>query len=113
MHELGILLQVVERIEAVAKENEVTAIQTVILQIGELSSMIPRYVEACYPAAVEGTLLQGSELVIEVLPGTGQCVQCGETYNLIQENNVCPKCQCNEFQVLSGKEFNIKEIVAC
>lgn len=112
MHELGILLQVIERVETVAQQNDVTSIQTLVLQIGELSSMIPRYVEACYPAAIEGTLLGDSELVIEILPGNGRCRSCGAVYNLLSEKNHCPKCDSGDFLVLSGKEFNIKEIVA-
>lgn len=113
MHELGIVLQIVGRIEAVAKENHLEEIQTLVLEIGELSSMIPRYVEACYPMAVEGTILENTELVIEVLPGNGSCRACGHEYNLPAEKNTCPKCGCQDFVVLSGKEFNIKEIVAC
>ncbi len=113
MHELGIVLQIVERIEAVAKENKLEEIQTLVLEIGELSSMIPRYVEACYPMAVEGTILEDTDLVIEVLPGNGRCRACGRDYNLPAMKNTCPDCGCQEFIVLSGKEFNIKEIVAC
>ena len=113
MHELGVILQIVDRIKVVAAENELTEIQTLVLQIGELSSMIPRYVEACYPMAVEGTILEKTDLVIEVMPGNGRCRSCGSEYNLIQEKNTCPKCACMDFLVLSGKEFNIKEIVAC
>ncbi len=113
MHELGIVLQIVERIEEVAKENHLEEIQTLVLEIGELSSMIPRYVEACYPMAVEGTILEAAELVIEVLPGNGSCRACNAVYNLPAQKNTCPMCGCKEFTVLSGKEFNIKEIVAC
>ncbi|GAB6110027.1 hydrogenase maturation nickel metallochaperone HypA/HybF [Fusibacter bizertensis] len=113
MHELGVILQIIERVEAVAVENEITDIQTLVLQIGELSSMIPHYVEACYPAAVEGTMLENSELVIEILPGNGRCMDCSTIYNLPAHNNHCPKCNGTKFEVLSGLEFNIKEIVAC
>lgn len=113
MHELSVILQIVDRIKVVAKENELTQIETLVLQIGELTSMIPRYVEACYPAAVDGTILEDTELVIEILPGNGRCKQCGATYNLIKNHNTCPSCASTEFMVVSGKEFNIKEIVGC
>jgi hydrogenase nickel incorporation protein HypA/HybF len=91
----------------------VTKIQTLVLQIGELSSTIPKYVEACYPAAVEGTLLQDTELKIEIMPGNGICKECDKVFNLIENNNTCPKCGSKHWEVLSGKEFMIKEIVAC
>ncbi len=113
MHELGVILQIIDRVEVVAAENKITDIQSLVLQIGELSSMIPRYVEACFPAAIEGTVLENAELVIEILPGNGRCMDCDTVYNLPAHHNCCPNCMGIKFEVISGLEFNIKEIVAC
>ena len=106
-------MEVVKTVENFARRNGVTKIQTLVLQIGELSSSIPRYVEACYPAAVEGTLLQDTELKIEILPGNGICKDCNKVFNIIENNSKCPKCGSSHWELLSGKEFMIKEIVAC
>lgn len=73
MHELGILMEVIQSVESFAKQNSVTKVETLVLQVGELSSIIPRYIEACYPAAVDGTMLQDTKLKIEILPGNGIC----------------------------------------
>ncbi len=113
MHELGVVLEVVKTVEKFAIENALTKIDKLVLQIGELSSMIPRYVEACYPCAIEGTLLEKTELVIEVLPGNGLCHRCETVFNLLESDNSCPKCKSREWAVLSGKEFMIKEVLAC
>jgi len=113
MHELGVVMEVVASVEGFAKANGVTKIEKLVLQIGELSSMIPRYVEACYPAAVDGTMLQDAELEIEVLPGNALCLDCKKVFNLIQSDNACPICGGTHWDILSGKEFTIKEIVAC
>lgn len=103
----------VKTVENFAKKNGVTKIQTLVLQIGELSSMIPKYIEACYPAAVDGTILQETKLEIEVLPGNAICKKCSKVFNLIENNNACQKCGSKQWEILSGKEFMIKEIVAC
>ena len=113
MHEIGVLMEVVKTVENFAKKNGVTKIQTLVLQIGELSSMIPKYIEACYPAAVDGTILQEAELKIEILPGNGICQKCNKVFNLIENNNKCPKCGSEHWEIISGKEFMIKEIIAC
>ena len=113
MHEIGIMIEVVRTVEKIAKNNGVTKIQTLVLQIGELSSTIPRYIEACYPAAIEGTLLQETELRIEILPGNAICKECNKVFNLIENKNKCPHCQSIDFDILCGKEFMIKEIIAC
>ena len=113
MHELGIMINVVQSVEKFARENGVTKIDILVLQVGELSPVVPQYIEAVYPAAVDGTLLQETELKIEILPGNALCKGCGKVYNLLQNRKGCPHCGGNEHEVLSGKEFMIKEIVAC
>ncbi len=113
MHELGVVFEVVRTVENFAQRNALTKIDKIVLQIGELSSMIPRYIESCYPAAVDGTILEDTKLEIEILPGNVMCKKCNKVYNLIQNKDACPYCKENHWELLSGKEFMIKEIVAC
>ena len=58
MHELGVVIEVVKTVEKIAIKQQLTNIDTIVLQIGELSSMIPKYIEACFPAAVDGTMME-------------------------------------------------------
>jgi hydrogenase nickel incorporation protein HypA/HybF len=113
VHELGVVIEVVKTVEDFARENGVTKIAALVLQIGELSSMVPHYIEACYPAAVDGTLLQDTRLEIEILPGNALCKKCGKVFNLIANSGACPLCSEKDFEILGGREFMIKEIVAC
>ncbi|MDD3661085.1 MAG: hydrogenase maturation nickel metallochaperone HypA, partial [Lachnospiraceae bacterium] len=73
MHELGVIVDVVEKIERIAAEQGIEEIEALVLQIGELSSMIPKYMQSLYPAATEGTILEHSRLDIEIIPGNGRC----------------------------------------
>jgi hydrogenase nickel incorporation protein HypA/HybF len=111
MHELGVVIEVIKTIEDFAQKNELTKIHTLIIQIGELSSIIPRYFEACYPVAVDGTLLQDTNLEIEILPGNAICKNCDKVFNLIENNSKCPNCG-STGELLCGKELIIKEIIA-
>ncbi len=113
MHELGVVIEVIKTVEEVAAESGVTSIESLVLQIGELSSIVPRYVQDCYPAAADGTLLENTRLEIEILPGNGLCRGCGKVFNLAAEKSICPSCSASDFEILGGREFMIKEIVAC
>lgn len=112
MHELGVVFEVVKTVLNFAEKNRLTKIDKLVLQIGQLSSMIPKYIEACYPAAADGTLLQDAKLEIEILPGNGICTRCDKVFNIIENSQTCPNCGGKEWELLSGKEFMIKEIVA-
>ncbi len=112
MHELGVIIEVVKQIEQFAKEEQLEEpIAVLTLQIGELSSMIPKYMMELYPAAVEGTILADSRLEVEVIPGNGKCKDCDTIFHLLSNHGKCPTCQSDRFLLLSGKEFMIKEII--
>lgn len=113
MHEIGVVIEVIKTVERFAKQNDVTKIEMLVLQIGELSSMIPRYVEACYPAAIEGTILEETKLKIEIMPANALCKSCNKVFNIVEHNKICPDCNAEDFDLLSGREFMIKEILAC
>ncbi len=106
------VIEVVKTVENFAVRNKLTKIDTVVLQIGELSSMIPKYIEDCYPAAVDGTLLESTKLKVEILPANAICRSCNKVYNLLQNKKECPFCKNKSWELLSGREFLIKEIVA-
>ena len=112
MHELGIVMGIVEQMEDYMVENNLQKIEKLVLQVGELSGIVPKYLEEVYPMAVHDTKLQETELVVEETPGIGYCEDCGFRYNLVRNDNTCPKCKSKNFSIISGREFNIKELHA-
>jgi len=112
MHELGIVIEIIKQVEEFSVSQNVKEVEKLVLQIGELSGIVPHYIEDVYPIAVERTSLKDTKLEIEILPGIGSCESCGFTYNLFQNSNTCPVCNSNEYKVISGTDFVIKEIHA-
>lgn len=111
MHELNVLIEVVDQVEALAAESKIEEVKAIVLQIGELSSVVPMFMEQYYPLMIESKKsLQGSKLVIERIPGKARCVNCGEIYNVVENDGYCPVCSTFEKEVLQGREFIIKEI---
>lgn len=110
MHELGIMIHIVEKVSALAEQNKLQEIQSLVLQVGELSPVVPHFLEACYPAAVDGTLLEKTELKIEVLKASARCLQCNTIYPPV-EHKTCPNCSSKELTIIGGREFLIKEII--
>lgn len=112
MHELGVVIEVVKTVQRFAHQNRVTQVDSIVLQIGELSSMIPKYVQDCFPAAVDGTRFEQTKLEIEIIPANAMCHQCQQVFAVLANRSICPDCGSQQWGLLSGKEFNIKEIVA-
>lgn len=113
MHELGIISAMVKTVENIAIEEKLTKIEKIVLQVGELSGMVPEYIENCYPAAVYKTFLEDTELELEIIPGQVRCCDCSQEFNAVKYDLKCPECGSNHLEALSGREFIIKEIIAC
>ena len=110
MHELGIVMEIVRVVNELAQEQGITAVDAIVLQIGELSPVVPKYIEECYPAAVDGTFMENTKLEIEIMPGNGICKDCETVFNVLKSNGNCPRCGSKNFETLSGRDFYIKEI---
>ena len=110
MHELGIMYHIVEKVLKVVEKNQLSEVEAIVLQVGELSSVIPRYLHACFPAAVDGSLLKNTTLEIEILTANGICQNCKNVYPLLENSKTCPQCQGEEFEMISGGDFYLKEI---
>lgn len=113
MHELGIVFHIIKTIEEVAAEQNLTQVQSVTLQVGEVSTVIPEYLQDCWKWAVKRTeILRESVLVHEPIPAVTFCENCEQTYPTVQYGKTCPHCGSGKTYLLRGNEVEIKEIEA-
>lgn len=110
MHEIGIVRSMCKTVLDYAKQNNVDTISEIVCQVGELSLVVPEYLEEIYPMVVADTELKDTKLVLEIIPGLAECEECDEIFNVIEHEGYCPNCGSFEKLVLSGKDFLIKEI---
>lgn len=114
MHELGIVFHIIETIEDVAKEQELTKVSSVTVQVGEVSTVIPEYLIDCWKWAVKKTeILKDSELIHEPIEAITYCEDCGKTYRTVDFGKICPYCKSENTYLVVGNEVQIKEIEAC
>ena len=111
MHEIGIVRSMCKTVLDYAAENNIDEISEIVVEIGELSLVIPKYVEDLFPVVTnEIPMLKDTKLIIEIIPGLAECEDCDEIFNVIENDGYCPNCGSFDKEVLSGKDFNIKEI---
>lgn len=80
MHELGIVFHIVKTVENIALENQAEKVRKVVLQIGEVSTIIPYYLKDCWKwKCSKSELMDGCELEIETIPAITFCEDCEET----------------------------------
>lgn len=112
MHELGVVFHIADSVVEIAKENEVDHVCQVVLQIGEVSTVIPDYLTDCWNWNCKRVdVLNGCELVVEVIPAVTYCTHCGAEYETVKYGKTCPHCGSGETYLLRGNEVSIKEIL--
>ena len=48
MHELGVVVHIIKTIEDVAKEENLTKVSKVVLEVGEVSTVLPDLLHSCW-----------------------------------------------------------------
>ena len=111
MHELGIVFYIIKDVKKVAVENKVDHVTKVTMDIGEVSLIVPEYLQDCWKWAVtKEPILTDCELVINTLPAVTYCEHCKSEYPTVQHGKICPHCGSDKTYLLHGNEVEIKEI---
>ena len=111
MHELGIVFYIIRDVKQAAEEHGVSHVSGVVMNIGEVSTIVPTYLTDCWRwAADKEDLLRGCELKINILPAVTHCEDCGRDYPTVRHGKTCPHCNSQNTWLLRGNEVEIKEI---
>lgn len=111
MHELGVVFHMIDLLEEVGRENELTSIVRVQLALGEVSGVLPDYLLDCWRWAADRTeLLHGAELEIVEVPAVTVCNACGRTYGTVAHGKICPHCGSPDTVLLRGNETELVEV---
>lgn len=112
MHELGIVFYIIRDVKKAAEENGVRKVSAVVMNIGEVSTIIPDYLQDCWRwAADKEELLKGAELQFNIIPAITHCDGCGKEYPTVEHGKTCPHCGSDQTWLQQGREVEIKEII--
>ena len=113
MHEMGIVLHLAKTLEETAKEERLTHIARVTLEVGEVSGIMTDLFTDCFDYfKAKHPVLSDATLVIETIPAASHCGACGRDYPTIPYGRTCPDCGSGETWLVRGNECVIKEIEA-
>ena len=113
MHELGIVMNVLEQVDAAAAEYKAEKVMKVTMEVGEVSTIVPDlFTDAFNWAKKKTEYLKDAELEMIIIEGRTYCKNCGETYKTTEHGKKCPFCGSYETYLLTGDQVIIKDIEA-
>ena len=111
MHELGIVFHIIRTVEDACRDNAIFRVSSVTLQLGEVSGVVPHYLEDAWRwASNKNPLVAGAELKVEEIPAVTYCEECKKTYETVAHGKTCPYCGSSRTYLVQGQEVMVKEI---
>lgn len=92
MHELGLVYQVVKTVDEVVKKNGLAEVDEIVLQVGEMSDVVPKFLEEAWAAAAPTTDYPSAKMTVEVMPALAKCLSCGYEGHVKTFALDCPHC---------------------
>jgi hydrogenase nickel incorporation protein HypA/HybF len=110
MHELSIVMSVVEAAMEVARENRAESISAIELEIGALSGVELDALAFAWPEGVKYSILAQANKTFTLIPGLASCSECNLSFPVDTLYDPCPMCGSYFVQVTRGRELKIKSI---
>lgn len=114
MHELGIVFHIIREVRKTALENGCSRVSKVTMDIGEVSTVVPCYLEDCWKWAVakEDGLMRDCVLEVNITKAVTLCRSCGDEYPTVEFAKICPRCKSEDTVLLRGNEVEIRQMEA-
>lgn len=110
MHELSIVLSIVEIAEQETRKAGARQVERIELEIGALSGVELEALNFAWDLGVKGSVLEQAERCISQVPGRARCLECGQEFAISQLYEACPGCGSYFLQVLQGQEMRVKAL---
>ncbi len=120
MHEASIAQSIVQTVLQEANKQNALHIESVEIEIGELSFLGIEQIEFWVKTGFQGTIAENAEIVIKQVKGIIHCQVCeyqGElkiekdpAYHFSIPTFSCPHCQSSKIEITQGREALIRRI---
>ncbi|MFX0071944.1 MAG: hydrogenase maturation nickel metallochaperone HypA [Candidatus Hermodarchaeota archaeon] len=119
MHEFSFAYDIFKVAEATAIKYNAQKITEVYLEVGELTLIVPDLLKQSFKMATTGSIAEGAELIIEIVPGKIKCRECGKISEVTLNDEAyltglqlfqCRHCESKNTEIVEGKKANVKNI---
>lgn len=111
MHELSIVLSILEIAEEKVREHQAQNVESIELEIGQLAGIEWEAMDFAWGAAVRNTVLENSTRKIRKIEGRAKCLECGTEFQCSALYTECPSCRSVFSNLLQGKELRVSSMV--
>ena len=112
MHETSLCAALLRLVQEEAHRHRAERIVGVRLGVGVLAAVEPHALRACFELLAEGTVAEGADLKVDLIPADAVCRACGRAFPLIRPRDVCPTCGGAALDLTGGRECTLTGLEA-
>ena len=120
MHEASIGQSIVKTVLTEAEKQKAVKVESVEIEIGELTFLGQEQVEFWIKTGFESTIAESAKIIFKKIKAGIRCNKCGfegnirikedPQYHIMLPTFSCPKCGSTEITIISGKDAFIRRI---
>jgi len=111
MHELSIVMGIIDIAQQQAEKAEAAIIDEIEIDIGCLSTVQMDAFDFAWEQAVKETILENTVKKINRIKGKAQCIDCEATFSIENFYDPCPLCGQHLINIIEGKDLRVKSLV--
>ncbi len=115
MHELTVTHEILAIVLRYARQNRVSQVHRITLEIGQLSDLEQPWIQRYFDAISRGSLAEGAIIEVETPLCRFRCNVCSHEFCMslsADEPVLCSGCGSKDVQMISGAEYKVKSMEA-
>ena len=111
MHELSIVMGILDIARKEATKAGAQTVEEIELDIGTLSTVDMDAFDFAWQQGVKDTLLADTRTTINRIEGLARCMDCEIEFPVNEVYDPCPACGGHLLEILRGKELRVKSLL--
>lgn len=111
MHELSIVMSIVDIAIQQANNANASVIEEIEIDIGTLSGVEMDALEFAWNQGVKQTILEKANKKINRIEAKAKCLDCNAQFAIENYYDACPVCGEHFLDIIQGKELRVKSLV--
>lgn len=110
MHEMSLMQSLLRQVAQICEEHHALFAKTIHVELGPLSGVEPLLLSTAFERLAPDTIAEKAELIIDNVPLSAICRECGASFELPDFDFLCPLCAATSIEITQGDSCRLLSV---
>lgn len=110
MHELSIAENILKIVESNINSYNFKKVKAINLKVGKLTAVVSSSLVFAFEVLSSGGVFEGAKINIKEIPIEIICRDCKQKGEIENYHFVCPSCESENIEIISGRELLVEDV---